>query len=118
MHLVLYYTVKCRGLYVIVDMDCNGAQYYFNAVKEGDSVTFATDDMYERYNWVQALCRATGQSHKPTPPVITTTANGGNTPNLPNLPKGQGGGSIGQAGSSLCLLVALTLSTLQLEDNS
>jgi len=38
-------------------------------VREGDSVTFATDDDAERTLWVQAIYRATGQSYKPEPPV-------------------------------------------------
>ncbi|CAF4590428.1 unnamed protein product, partial [Rotaria sp. Silwood2] len=38
-----------------------------NAVREGDVVTFATNEENERHSWVQALYRATGQSHKPTP---------------------------------------------------
>lgn len=65
--------------------------YYFNAVKEGDSVTFATKDENERHNWVQALYRATGQSHKPTPPIVTVNSNGNKAPNQPNVPKVQGG---------------------------
>ncbi|XP_067934270.1 calcium-dependent secretion activator 1-like isoform X2 [Watersipora subatra] len=69
------------------EMDPN-IPYAFNAVKEGDSVTFATADENERHHWVQALYRATGQSHKPTPPTIA--ANGTNTPNLPNVSKAQG----------------------------
>lgn len=77
-------------MYFVIEMDCE-AQYYFNAVKEGDSVTFATTDESERHNWVQALYRATGQSHKPTPPVVTATSNGVKTPNQPNVPKVQGG---------------------------
>ncbi|CAF3834102.1 unnamed protein product, partial [Rotaria sp. Silwood1] len=40
-----------------------------NAVREGDVVTFATNEENERHSWVQALYRATGQSHKPTPPI-------------------------------------------------
>ena len=32
-------------------------------------MVFATDDEAERTLWVQAIYRATGQSHKPVPPV-------------------------------------------------
>ena len=32
-------------------------------------MTFVTDDEAERTLWVQAIYRATGQSHKPVPPV-------------------------------------------------
>ncbi|CAF3923276.1 unnamed protein product [Adineta steineri] len=49
------------------------AKYFFKAVREGDVVTFATNEENERHSWVQALYRATGQSHKPTPPVTATT---------------------------------------------
>lgn len=42
-------------------------KYYFNVVKEGDSVVFACDDEQECFGWVMALYRATGQAHKPTP---------------------------------------------------
>ena len=38
-------------------------------VREGDQIVFATDDENERSLWVQAIYRATGQSHKPTPPA-------------------------------------------------
>lgn len=43
------------------------SKYYFNVVKEGDSVVFACDDEQECFGWVMALYRATGQAHKPTP---------------------------------------------------
>lgn len=42
-----------------------GGRWFFNAVKEGDTVIFASDDEQDRVLWVQALCRATGQSYKP-----------------------------------------------------
>lgn len=45
-----------------------GGKFFFNAVREGDEVKFATEDENERHMWVQALYRATGQSHKPVPP--------------------------------------------------
>lgn len=48
------------------------AKYFFKAVREGDVVTFATNEENERHSWVQALYRATGQSHKPTPPITST----------------------------------------------
>lgn len=43
------------------------SKYYFNVVREGDSVVFACDDEQECFGWVMALYRATGQAHKPTP---------------------------------------------------
>lgn len=56
------------------------AKYFFKAVREGDVVTFATSEENERHGWVQALYRATGQSHKPTPPITATTKSSqGNT---------------------------------------
>ncbi|CAF0840085.1 unnamed protein product [Rotaria sordida] len=50
----------------------NDAKYFFKAVREGDVVTCATNEENERHSWVQALYRATGQSHKPTPPTNAT----------------------------------------------
>ncbi|XP_052523721.1 calcium-dependent secretion activator 2 isoform X11 [Tympanuchus pallidicinctus] len=44
-----------------------GGRMFFNAVKEGDTVIFASDDEQDRVLWVQAMYRATGQSYKPIP---------------------------------------------------
>uniref|UniRef100_A0A2C9K1P7 Uncharacterized protein n=1 Tax=Biomphalaria glabrata TaxID=6526 RepID=A0A2C9K1P7_BIOGL len=52
--------------------DLDGGKYFFNLVKEGDSLNFATEDESERTLWVQAIYRATGQTHKPVPPVVQT----------------------------------------------
>ena len=49
-------------------LEMEGGKFFFNIVKEGDQVVFATDDEAERTLWVQAIYRATGQSHKPVPP--------------------------------------------------
>uniref|UniRef100_A0A8C6YUS5 Calcium dependent secretion activator n=1 Tax=Nothoprocta perdicaria TaxID=30464 RepID=A0A8C6YUS5_NOTPE len=59
-----------------------GGRAFFNAVKEGDTVIFASDDEQDRILWVQAMYRATGQSHKPVPPtqVQKLNAKGGNVP--------------------------------------
>jgi len=46
-----------------------GGRYFFSTVREGDQIVFATDDEAERTLWVQAVYRATGQSHKPVPPT-------------------------------------------------
>ncbi|NP_001086256.1 calcium-dependent secretion activator 1 [Xenopus laevis] len=61
-----------------------GGRSFFNAVKEGDTVIFASDDEQDRILWVQAMYRATGQSHKPVPPtqVQKLNAKGGNIPQL------------------------------------
>ncbi|XP_061750360.1 calcium-dependent secretion activator 2 isoform X5 [Nerophis ophidion] len=53
-----------------------GGHVFFNAVREGESVVFACDDEQDRLLWVQAMYRATGQSHKPTPPPLSKTAKG------------------------------------------
>ncbi|CAL8360394.1 unnamed protein product [Lota lota] len=42
-----------------------GGSAFFNAVREGELVTFASDEEQDRALWVQALYRATGQSYKP-----------------------------------------------------
>jgi ca2+-dependent activator protein for secretion 2 isoform A, putative len=52
--------------------ELEGGKFFFNAVKEGDSVIFACDDENECHLWVMALYRATGQAHKPTPLIQTT----------------------------------------------
>uniref|UniRef100_A0AAR2IQI8 Ca2+-dependent activator protein for secretion a n=1 Tax=Pygocentrus nattereri TaxID=42514 RepID=A0AAR2IQI8_PYGNA len=62
----------------------DGGRTFFNAVKEGDTVIFASDDEQDRILWVQAMYRATGQSHKPVPPtqVQKLNAKGGAAPQL------------------------------------
>jgi hypothetical protein len=59
----------------MVGMDLEGGRYFFNAVKEGDSIIYASDDENECHLWVMAMYRATGQSHKPTPPVTLQDKN-------------------------------------------
>ncbi|XP_070558165.1 calcium-dependent secretion activator 1-like isoform X4 [Ptychodera flava] len=60
--------------------DLEGGKHFFNAVREGDSIIFACEEEVERQLWVQALYRATGQSHKPVPPTqMVTTASKSNT---------------------------------------
>merc|ERR1719204_1542298 len=51
--------------------DLEGGKFFFNTVREGDSVLFATDDEQDSHNWVMAFYRATGQAHRPAPPVTT-----------------------------------------------
>ncbi|KAG7242990.1 hypothetical protein INR49_017410, partial [Caranx melampygus] len=53
---------------------------FFNAVKEGDTVIFASDDEQDRILWVQAMYRATGQSHKPVPPTQVQKLNSKGVP--------------------------------------
>ncbi|XP_013881825.1 calcium-dependent secretion activator 1 [Austrofundulus limnaeus] len=62
----------------------DGGRTFFNAVKEGDTVIFASDDEQDRILWVQAMYRATGQSHKPVPPtqVQKLNARGSTAPQL------------------------------------
>ncbi|XP_063070986.1 calcium-dependent secretion activator 1 [Engraulis encrasicolus] len=62
----------------------DGGRAFFNAVKEGDTVIFASDDEQDRILWVQAMYRATGQSHKPVPPTQVQKLNskGGTAPQL------------------------------------
>jgi len=52
-------------------MNLEGGKFFFNTVREGDSVLFATEDEQDAHNWVMAFYRATGQAHKPAPPVNT-----------------------------------------------
>ncbi|XP_054720268.1 calcium-dependent secretion activator 1-like [Uloborus diversus] len=60
--------------YVEPVLDLEGGRFFFNAVKEGDSVLYASDDENECHLWVMAMYRATGQSHKPTPLVQPQTS--------------------------------------------
>uniref|UniRef100_A0A3P8WRW6 Ca2+-dependent activator protein for secretion a n=1 Tax=Cynoglossus semilaevis TaxID=244447 RepID=A0A3P8WRW6_CYNSE len=62
----------------------DGGRTFFNALKEGDTVIFASDDEQDRILWVQAMYRATGQSHKPVPPTQVQKLNskGGTAPQL------------------------------------
>ncbi|XP_034252642.1 calcium-dependent secretion activator isoform X4 [Thrips palmi] len=55
--------------------DLEGGRHFFNAVKEGDSVLLSCDDENECHLWVMALYRATGQSHKPAPPITPANKN-------------------------------------------
>ncbi|KAK8722383.1 hypothetical protein OTU49_012439 [Cherax quadricarinatus] len=55
---------------LMVGMDLEGGRFFFNAVREGESILCATEDENESHQWVTALYRATGQAHKPTPPVM------------------------------------------------
>lgn len=72
--------MKC----VFLGAGLDGGRTFFNAVKEGDTVIFASDDEQDRILWVQAMYRATGQSHKPIPPtqVQKLNAKGGTAPQL------------------------------------
>ncbi|XP_041071969.1 calcium-dependent secretion activator 2 isoform X2 [Carcharodon carcharias] len=68
----------------------DGGRAFFNAVKEGDTVVYASDDEQDRVLWVQAMYRATGQSYKPVPPsqVQKLNAKGGSA-QLPDVPISQ-----------------------------
>ncbi|CAL8091958.1 unnamed protein product [Calicophoron daubneyi] len=43
--------------------------FFFKLVREGDSLIVAAASELDRQNWVQAIYRATGQTHKPSVPV-------------------------------------------------
>ncbi|KAK9758792.1 MUN domain [Popillia japonica] len=61
--------------YIEASSDLEGGRYFFNAVREGDSILYASDDEAECHLWVTAMYRATGQSHKPTPPLTLQDKN-------------------------------------------
>jgi len=64
--------MRTRGVVVVRisdELGVEGGRYFFSTVREGDQIMFATDDEAERTLWVQAVYRATGQSHKPVPPT-------------------------------------------------
>ncbi|XP_076676723.1 calcium-dependent secretion activator 1 isoform X2 [Andrena cerasifolii] len=60
---------------LMVGMDLDDGRFYFNAVREGDNIVFASDDENECQTWVMVMYRATGQLHKPTPPVSVADKN-------------------------------------------
>ncbi|XP_057323000.1 calcium-dependent secretion activator isoform X2 [Microplitis mediator] len=60
---------------IMFGTELEGGRYFFNAVREGDNIVFASDDENECHLWVMAMYRATGQSHKPTPPVSVADKN-------------------------------------------
>lgn len=51
--------------------ELEGAKHFMNAVRDGESVLMGVTDENECHLWVMALYRATGQSHKPTPPTTS-----------------------------------------------
>lgn len=59
-----------KSVVVSISSDLEGGRFFFNAVREGESILYATEDENESHQWVTALYRATGQAHKPTPPVM------------------------------------------------
>ena len=62
----------------ILELEIQGGRFFFSAVKEGDSIMFACDEEVDRQFWVQAIYRATGQSHKPVPPTQLAGGKGSN----------------------------------------
>ena len=80
-----------------------GGKFFFNTVKEGDQVVFATEDEAERTLWVQAIYRATGQSHKPVPPASQqATPNKSSNTQLSRLEGGEG--TVGNKNGAFTLL--------------
>ncbi|GLH08157.1 uncharacterized protein GBIM_13451 [Gryllus bimaculatus] len=61
--------------YIEPASDLEGGRFFFNAVREGDSILYASDDENECHLWVMAMYRATGQSHKPAPPITPAGKN-------------------------------------------
>ncbi|KAF5288803.1 hypothetical protein FQA39_LY15231 [Lamprigera yunnana] len=70
-----YIEASSANLMVGMGKHLEGGRYFFNAVREGDSILYASDDENECHLWVMAMYRATGQSHKPTPPLTLQDKN-------------------------------------------
>ncbi|CAH1121033.1 unnamed protein product [Ceutorhynchus assimilis] len=70
-----YIEASSATLMVGTGKHLEGGRFFFNAVKEGDSIVYASDDENECHLWVMAMYRATGQSHKPTPPLTLQDKN-------------------------------------------
>ncbi|XP_044742192.1 calcium-dependent secretion activator isoform X2 [Chrysoperla carnea] len=67
--------IESSSANLMVSMDLEGGRFFFNAVREGDSILYASDDENECHLWVMAMYRATGQSHKPSPPLTLQDKN-------------------------------------------
>ncbi|XP_037295588.1 calcium-dependent secretion activator isoform X4 [Manduca sexta] len=65
--------IELASAQLIVGQELEGAKYFMNAVRDGESVLMGVTDENECHLWVMALYRATGQSHKPTPPTTSDT---------------------------------------------
>jgi hypothetical protein len=62
------YTVDyCEPQYLGGDECGDKYSYQFVAEKEGDEILFGCQEEHDRQSWVMALCRATGQQHRPEP---------------------------------------------------
>jgi len=61
------------------DDEHQGGRFFFQALKEGDNILFASEEDIDRQHWVYKLYNATGQSFKPTPPKSdgAASSNGG-----------------------------------------
>ncbi|XP_022108476.1 calcium-dependent secretion activator 1-like isoform X3 [Acanthaster planci] len=60
------------------DLESQGGRFFFKALKEGDDIVLACDEEVDRQLWVQAMYRATGQTHKPVPPTQIAGGKGAN----------------------------------------
>ncbi|CAH8490899.1 unnamed protein product [Schistosoma turkestanicum] len=57
------------GSYPVGGLECDYTpRYFFKLVREGETIIVASSTEVDRQNWIQALYRATGQTHKPTLP--------------------------------------------------
>nr|XP_034836731.1 calcium-dependent secretion activator isoform X2 [Maniola hyperantus] len=65
--------IELASAQLMVGQELEGAKYFMNAVRDGESVLMGVGDENECHLWVMALYRATGQSHKPTPPTTSDT---------------------------------------------
>ncbi|OWR44318.1 Calcium-dependent secretion activator [Danaus plexippus plexippus] len=63
--------IELASAQLMVGQELEGAKYFMNAVRDGESVLMGVGDENECHLWVMALYRATGQSHKPTPPTTS-----------------------------------------------
>ena len=62
----------------MIDLEREGGRFFFKALKEGDDIVLACDEEVDRQLWVQAIYRATGQTHKPVPPTMIAGGKGAN----------------------------------------
>ncbi|PIK39941.1 putative calcium-dependent secretion activator 1 [Apostichopus japonicus] len=109
---IFKFTVKYFITCTVLKVGVSRGRFFFSAVKEGDSVVFACDEEVDRQLWVQAIYRATGQSHKPVPPTQLAGGKGSNA----IISRLQGGINVGSQIERFILLSGLVQSWSDLCD--
>ena len=68
--------IDIGGMCFIDTGDSEKYMYQFVVEKDGDRIIFGCQEEREQQSWVMALCRATGQKHRPEPVLKRSSDNG------------------------------------------